>query len=206
LFTDFSNFTSISEQLDPEDLVSKLDIYFARFDEICSRHKLEKIKTIGDSHMSVGGIPVRNRTHPIDAVLAANEMQNFIRFMHEKSDENKIWKLRIGINSGELTAGVVGKKKFAFDVWGDTVNTASRFQDAGECGEINISKSTANAVEGFFNLEYRGEKHIKHKGEVEMYYVKSIKKELSIEGLGETPNMEFWRKYNELVDIKYLNF
>lgn len=206
LFTDFSNFTSISEKLDPEDLVSKLDIYFARFDEICSRHKLEKIKTIGDSHMSVGGIPVRNRTHPIDAVLAANEMQNFIRFMHEKSDENKIWQLRIGINSGELTAGVVGKKKFAFDVWGDTVNTASRFQDAGECSEINISKSTAIAVEGFFNLEYRGEKHIKHKGAVEMYFVKSIKKELSIEGLGETPNMEFWRKYNELVDIKYLNF
>lgn len=206
LFTDFSNFTVISEQLDPEDLVSKLDLFFARFDEICSRHKMEKIKTIGDSHMSVGGIPVRNRTHPIDAVLAAVEMQEFIRFMHKKGDDNKVWQLRIGINSGELTAGVVGKKKFAFDVWGDTVNTASRFQDAGECGKINVSVSTAHAVEKFFNLEARGKKPIKHKGEVEMFYVTSIKKELSIDGMGEKPNENFWRKYNELVDIKFLNF
>ncbi len=206
LFTDFSNFTSISEQLDPEDLVSKLDLFFARFDEICSRHKMEKIKTIGDSHMSVGGIPVRNRTHPIDAVLAAFEMQQFIKFIHQKNEDDKIWQLRIGINTGELRAGMVGKKKFAFDVWGDTVNTASRLQDAGECGEINISDSTAKAVEQFFNLTYRGKKPIKHKGEVDMYFVTSIKKELSIEGRGDKPNMEFWKKYNEQVDIKFLNF
>lgn len=206
LFTDFSNFTSISEQLEPEDLVSKLDYFFARFDEICSRHKMEKIKTIGDSHMSVGGIPVRNRTHPIDAVITALEMQQFIRFIHQKNENDKIWQLRIGINTGELTAGVVGKKKFAFDVWGDTVNTASRFQAAGECGKINISDTTAKAVEEFFNLEYRGKKPIKHKGDVDMYYVTSIKKELSIDGKGEKPNMEFWRKYNELVDVKFLNF
>ena len=206
LFTDFSNFTAISENADPEHLVFMLHTFFARFDEICSRNKLEKIKTIGDSHMSVGGIPVRNRTHPIDSVLAAMEMQEFIRFMHAKAKENEIWQLRIGINSGELTSGVVGKKKFAFDVWGDTVNTASRFQAAGECGEINISSSTAEAVKDFFELTYRGKFPIKHKGEVDMYYITSIKKELSIEAKGEKANFAFWKKYNDLLDLSFLKF
>lgn len=206
LFTDFSNFTSISENADPEHLVLMLHTFFARFDEICSRNKLEKIKTIGDSHMSVGGIPVRNRTHPIDSILAAMEMLEFIKFMHAKDKENEIWQLRIGINSGELTSGVVGKKKFAFDVWGDTVNTASRFQAAGECGEINISSSTAEAVKDFFEMTYRGKLPIKHKGEVDMYYITSIKKELSIEEKGEKANFAFWKKYNDLLDMNFLNF
>lgn len=206
LFTDFSGFTSIAENMDPEQLVAKLDMIFAAFDDICSRNKLEKIKTIGDSHMSAGGIPARNRTHAVDAVLAAMEMQQYLENLHFNSPEDQIWRLRIGINSGELTAGVVGKRKFAFDIWGDTVNTASRLQDAGEAGRINISNRTAALVSTFFDLTYRGKKPIKHKGEVDMFFVDGIRKELSINGERNRPNQEFWNQYNALLDLRYLNF
>jgi len=206
LFTDFCGFTAIAETMDPEELVSKLDEIFAFFDDVCSRNKLEKIKTIGDSHMSAGGIPVRNRTHAVDAVLAAMEMQQFLERFTINHPENEIWKLRIGINSGELTAGVVGKRKFAFDIWGDTVNTASRLQDMGAAGKINVSSRTAELVSTFFDLTYRGKKPIKHKGEVDMFFVDGIKPELSLERKGEKPNQLFWSNYNELLDMKYLNF
>jgi class 3 adenylate cyclase/ligand-binding sensor domain-containing protein len=206
LFTDISGFTSITELMDPEELVSKLDEIFTQFDDICSRNKLEKIKTIGDSHMSAGGIPVRNRTHAIDAALAAIEMQQYIQKLRLLNPANSIWKLRIGINSGEITAGVVGKRKFAFDIWGDTVNTASRLQDAGEPGKINISNNTAELISSFFDLTYRGKKPIKHKGEVDMFFVDGIKRELSIDGQMQRPNRAFWDKYNELLELKFLNF
>jgi len=206
LFTDICGFTSISEIMDPEELVSKLDEIFTHFDDICSRNKLEKIKTIGDSHMSAGGIPVRNRTHAVDATLAALEMQQFLEKMRQKNPADSIWKLRIGINTGELTAGVVGKKKFAFDIWGDTVNTASRLQDAGEPGKINVSNRTAELVSNFFDLTYRGKKPIKHKGEVDMFFVDGIKAELSVEGKRMRPNKKFWELYNELLELKFLNF
>jgi len=206
LFTDISGFTSISELMDPEELVSKLDEIFTQFDDICSRNKLEKIKTIGDSHMSAGGIPVRNRTHAVDATLAAMEMQQFMEKMRQRNPADSIWKLRIGINTGELTAGVVGKRKFAFDIWGDTVNTASRLQDAGESGKINISNRTAELVSSFFDLTYRGKKPIKHKGEVDMFFVDGIKAELSVDGKKLRPNKAFWDKYNELLELRFLNF
>lgn len=206
LFTDISGFTSISELMDPEELVSKLDEIFTQFDDICSRNKLEKIKTIGDSHMSAGGIPVRNRTHAVDATLAAMEMQQFMEKMRSRNPADSIWKLRIGINTGELTAGVVGKRKFAFDIWGDTVNTASRLQDAGESGKINISNRTAELVSSFFDLTYRGKKPIKHKGEVDMFFVDGIKRELSVDGKMQRPNKAFWEKYNELLELRFLNF
>lgn len=206
LFTDISGFTSISELMDPEELVSKLDEIFTQFDDICSRNKLEKIKTIGDSHMSAGGIPVRNRTHAVDATLSAMEMQQFMEKMRTRNPADGIWKLRIGINTGELTAGVVGKRKFAFDIWGDTVNTASRLQDAGESGKINVSSRTAELVSSFFDLTYRGKKPIKHKGEVDMFFVDGIKAELSVDGKKLRPNKAFWGKYNELLELKFLNF
>lgn len=206
LFTDISGFTAISELMDPEELVSKLDEIFTQFDDICSRNKLEKIKTIGDSHMSAGGIPVRNRTHAVDATLAAMEMQQFLEKMRSRNAADSIWKLRIGINTGELTAGVVGKRKFAFDIWGDTVNTASRLQDAGEPGKINVSSRTAELVSTFFDLTYRGKKPIKHKGEVDMFFVDGIKPELSVDGKMSRPNKLFWEKYNELLELKFLNF
>ena len=156
--------------------------------------------------MSAGGIPVRNRTHAIDAALAAIEMQQYIQKLRLLNPANSIWKLRIGINSGEITAGVVGKRKFAFDIWGDTVNTASRLQDAGEPGKINISNNTAELISSFFDLTYRGKKPIKHKGEVDMFFVDGIKRELSIDGQMQRPNRAFWDKYNELLELKFLNF
>ncbi|NLL28744.1 MAG: hypothetical protein GX259_08095, partial [Bacteroidales bacterium] len=206
LFTDMCGFTQIAEITDPDELVLKLDAIFTQFDEICSRNKLEKIKTIGDSHMSAGGIPVRNNTHAIDAVLAAMEMQQYIERKVNVDANNVAWKLRIGINTGELTAGVVGKKKFAFDIWGDTVNTASRLQDAGEPSKINISTSTASLVSDFFELKYRGKRPIKHKGEVDMFFVEGIKPELSINNEMIKPNKYFWEKYYELVELKQLDF
>ena len=206
LFTDMCGFTKIAAITDPDELVLKLDTIFTKFDEICSRNKLEKIKTVGDSHMSAGGIPVRNNTHAIDAVLAAMEMQQYIERKVNVDANNAAWKLRIGINTGELTAGVVGKKKFAFDIWGDTVNTASRLQDAGEPSKINISTSTASLVSDFFELKYRGKRPIKHKGEVDMFFVEGIKPELSINGEMIKPNKFFWEKYYELVELKQLDF
>lgn len=206
LFTDFASFTKIAEDYDPEELITKLDQFFIKFDEICVRNRLEKIKTIGDSHMSVGGIPVRNRTHAIDATLAALEMQSYMKKLHQKSENDNIWQLRIGIHTGEVIAGVVGKKKFAFDIWGDTVNIASRLQDAGVPGKVNISTETAKIIEPFFKIEYRGKIAIKHKGPFDMYFVESIHPDLSIGGEGIKPSKAYWDLYRQNMDTHLLTF
>ncbi len=169
IFTDFTAFSQLSDQLDSEIIVNTLDYLFSKFDEICVRNKLEKLKTIGDSHMSVGGIPIRNQTHAIDAALAALEMQQFMQKFYKADPQNKIWKLRVGINTGEVVAGVVGKRKFAFDIWGDTVNTANRLQGCCESNKINISDTTYVLLKDFFDVEYRGEIPIKYKGPTPMY-------------------------------------
>lgn len=206
LFTDFSGFTKIAEHGDPEDIVEALHYIFGKFDEICTRNKLEKIKTIGDSHMSVAGIPVRNKTHFIDACMAAIEMQNFMRKYRMEDPSHEKWLLRIGIHTGELIAGVVGKRKFAFDVWGDTVNIASRLQDAGMINRINISRETKELVESFFETEYRGEFPIKHKGPFPMYFLNRLKPEFSNDEFGLKPNVTFWNEYIKLSENKFLKF
>lgn len=206
LFTDFSGFTKIAEHGDPEDIVEALHYIFGKFDEICTRNKLEKIKTIGDSHMSVAGIPVRNKTHFLDACMAAIEMQNFMRKYRMEDPSHEKWLLRIGIHTGELIAGVVGKKKFAFDVWGDSVNTASRLQDAGMVNRINISQETKELVESFFETEYRGEIPIKHKGNFPMYFLNRLKPEFSNDEYGLKPNATYWDEYIKLSENKFLKF
>jgi len=183
LFTDFKGFTELSEQLTPKQLVDELDYCFSYFDEVIEKHNLEKLKTIGDSYMAVGGIPNVNSTHAIDAVLAALEIQAFIQQRKEQHMRNNTpyWEMRIGIHSGSLIAGVIGQKKFAYDVWGDTVNTASRMESSGVPGKINISQSTFELIKDFFVCNYRGKLPAKNKGDLDMYLVKGIKQGFSPE-------------------------
>jgi len=144
MFTDFKGFTKSCEHLSPDEIVSALHTYFSDFDGIIIKHFIEKIKTIGDSYMCVGGVPLRNRSNPFNVVLAALEIQFYMQMVHLQEDKVNLpnWQLRIGIHTGELIAGVVGKIKFAYDIWGDTVNIAKRIEAACEVGKVNISETT----------------------------------------------------------------
>lgn len=189
MFTDFKGFTSLSGQLTPEVLVQELNSIFNHFDDISDRHKLEKIKTIGDSYMCAGGIPVENKSHALNCVLAGLE---FIEFM--KTFETSIgqtWEVRVGIHSGPIIAGVVGKKKFAYDIWGDSVNVASRMESNGEPGRLNISQSTYNLIKDYFICTPRGEVHVKNKGEMTMYFVDRLKPQYSADDKGFVANEAF---------------
>ncbi|MCC7466974.1 MAG: tetratricopeptide repeat protein [Saprospiraceae bacterium] len=173
LFSDFKNFTRIAESMSPELLVKELDEYFRTFDAIMERHRLEKIKTIGDAYMCAGGLPEPNQTHALDTVKAALEMQQAIRDMAERrSAQGKpYFDMRIGIHTGPVVAGVVGSHKFAYDIWGDTVNTAARMEQSSEPGRINISQTTWEAVKDHVPCTFRGKLPAKNKGEIAMYFV-----------------------------------
>lgn len=198
LFTDFKDFTRLGEQLTPEELVNELDFYFSYFDMVIETHKLEKLKTIGDSYMCVAGVPTPKLTHAIDAVLVALHIQAFVGWRRqEKMQKNQpYWEIRIGIHSGALLAGVIGKNKFTYDVWGDAVNTASRMESSSLAGEINISQSTFDLVKDFFDCEYRGKIAAKNKGYIDMYFVKGIKRHLAIDPFGLLPNEDFNQLYS----------
>lgn len=194
LFTDFKGFTQFAESTKPEDLVSELHRYFVRFDEIIGKYYLEKIKTIGDAYMCAGGVPIRNSSNAIAITLAALEIRDFMKDVAvEKEAKNEpILEIRVGIHTGPLTAGVVGMKKFAYDIWGDTVNTASRMESSSEPGMINISGTTHEMIKKYFDCEYRGKKEVKGKGAVEMYFVNAIRPEFSENGEGKVPNKGLW--------------
>ncbi len=179
LFTDFKGFTSIASRLSPEEIVEELEVCFTAFDGIIEKYNLEKIKTMGDGYMAAGGIPIANQTNPIDAVKAAIEMQRFMRWKQdEKRKQGKAYfELRIGIHTGPVVAGVVGKKKFAYDVWGDSVNLASRMESSGEEGKVNISRATFEEIQDHFFVTYRGRIDAKNKGFVDMYFVEGARKQ-----------------------------
>jgi signal transduction histidine kinase/DNA-binding response OmpR family regulator/CHASE3 domain sensor protein len=196
LFTDFQGFTKHASEMDGKELVEDLNEYFAGFDEIMEQYNLEKIKTIGDAYMAAGGIPQPNTSNPVDTVLAGLAIQQFVADKREerKAEGKQYWDVRLGINTGEVIAGVIGTKKFAYDVWGDSVNTASRMESSGKVGEVNISHNTYEMVKDYFEVEHRGKVKAKGKGEVDMYFVKRIKPEFSADEAGKQPNQAFWVK------------
>jgi adenylate cyclase len=173
LFADFTNFTSIIEELPPEELVSGIDEYFETFDNITETHGVEKIKTVGDAYICASGLPSVNLNNPVLMVNVALDMIAAVENIKEKrSKEGKVcFDIRIGIHSGPLVAGVVGVKKFAYDIWGDTVNTAARMQQCGEPGRINISGTTHDLVKHRFVCAKRGKIEAKNKGLIDMYFV-----------------------------------
>ena len=174
LFTDFKSFSKLADRLSPQEVIEELSMYFMAFDEIIEKYGLEKIKTIGDAYMCAGGIPVEDPDHPVKIVRASLEIQEYIRVKNvERSANGKPeWDLRIGIHSGPVVAGVVGKKKYAYDVWGSTVNIANRMESNGEPGQVNISSSTYELVKDKFICMYRGKINAKNLGDIDMYFVK----------------------------------
>ncbi len=205
LFADIQGFTKIVEHMNPETLIDELDKFFIHFDEVAEKHKIEKIKTIGDAYMCAGGLPEKNSTNPIEVVLAALEMQQYMKLSNdtEKKSDKDFWELRIGIHTGPVISGIIGRKKLSFDIWGDSVNIASRMESSGVAGKINISGVTYNLIKDFFICEYRGKMPIKYKGETDMYFVNHIAPKLSVNGEGLQPNDEFftklqWIRYEDL--------
>jgi class 3 adenylate cyclase len=172
LFTDFVNFTTFSEQSEPEELLNELNICFTAFDKILEQYGLEKIKTIGDAYLAVSGLPKPDTRHATQAVYAALDILTFIK--QRKKEHTSGFDIRIGINSGPLIAGIVGVKKFAYDIWGDTVNTASRMESSGSPGKINISQTTFELVHNEFRCTHRGKINAKNKGDIDMYFVDEI--------------------------------
>ena len=168
LFTDFVNFTETAERLSPTELVAELHTCFSAFDRIMKRHGLEKIKTIGDAYMAAAGLPVPDAAHAQKCVRAALDVRDFIEERHRQGGP---FEIRIGINSGPVVAGIVGIDKFAYDIWGDTVNTAARMEQHGKAGQVNISQSTYALIRSDFECLERGKITAKHKGEIEMYFV-----------------------------------
>jgi class 3 adenylate cyclase len=169
LFTDFVDFTRHSEKLTPGETVAELDGCFRAFDEIITRHGLEKIKTIGDAYMAVAGLPVPHRDGAVATVRAAVDIRDYIA--HRRLELPHSFDIRIGVHSGAVVAGIIGVKKFAYDVWGDTVNTAARIEQSSEAGKVNISSTTYALVKDRFLCEYRGEIAAKGKGVMAMYFV-----------------------------------
>ncbi len=190
LFADIEGFSHIVRDFSPIELVEKLDEYFYEFDEIIEKFKIEKIKTIGDCYMCAAGIPVRNQSNPIEIVIAGLQIQQAIEKLKHKSLSKKHtpFELRLGIHTGEIVAGVVGKNKFAYDIWGNAVNKASRIVAAGQKGKVNISGATYNLVKEYFDCTYRGKIATKSNLPMEMYFVNRINPEYSADAWGIVPN------------------
>ncbi|MEN9399113.1 MAG: hypothetical protein RL632_214 [Bacteroidota bacterium] len=173
LFTDFKGFTTISETLSPKELITEIDTCFKGIDRIMEKYGIEKIKTIGDAYMAAGGLPKENMSHPIDVVMAAEEILVFMdQLKQERIHKNlPYFEIRVGIHTGPVIAGIVGIKKFSYDIWGDTVNTASRMESSGEVNRINLSGATYALIKDQYACEYRGKVEAKNKGKIDMYFL-----------------------------------
>ncbi|MCE5346136.1 MAG: HD domain-containing protein [Bacteroidales bacterium] len=194
LFAEIHAISKFTEGMDSSAVMDELDEILFEFDEIVKRFKIEKIKTIGDTFMCAGGIPVKNITNPVDVVMTAMEMRNFLENFETKKrgKDKRIWRLKIGVHTGPVTAAISGKKKVNYDIKGDTVNTASRVEAVSDNGSIQISVMTYELVKEFFDCDYFGKLPVKYKGDLQMYKVKGLKPEFSVNGKGIMPN-EFFR-------------
>ena len=193
ILIDFKGFTRLVETLEPASVVDQLDQHFSRFDEIMARHRLEKLKTIGDAYLAVGGVPEPNRSHALDAALCALEVLDHLSKLNRQREKLRLpaWQARIGINTGPVISGVVGRHKFTYDIWGNTVNTTQRLESAADAGRICIAESTWHHVRSRFDTESRGAVEVKHQGSVNMYYLNRIKPEFAADAGGITPNDRF---------------
>lgn len=201
LFADFKGFTLLAERLEPAALVSLLDQYFTAFDDIVARHGLEKLKTIGDAYMAVGGVPEPNRHHISNACLAALEMQGVVAQMKASREKMRLptLELRVGLHTGPVMSGVVGRRKFTYDIWGDAVNTAALMEANGAAGRVNVSETVAGRIKALFELEPRGSIESKHARRHEMYFLNRLKSEFSKDADGRAPNANFAAERDQLL-------
>ncbi len=207
MFTDIKDFSKVAETMDPDRLVKSLDNLFREFDKIIEKYEVEKIKTMGDAYMAVGGVPLRDKENPINCVLAALEIQRFMERLKQESIKRGegFWELRIGIHTGDVIAGVIGSKRIAYDVWGSTVNIAQRIETSGETWKVNISESTYEQIFPYFQCIDRGKIPTKNTGDISMYFVEGIKPHLSVNSEGEVPNKKF-REYVNLHLYSSINY
>jgi class 3 adenylate cyclase len=201
LFSDFKGFTLLAQRMEPVALIGLLDQYFTAFDEIVTRHGLEKLKTIGDAYMAVAGVPAASRRHSIDTCLAALEIHAVTVRMKAQREKMRLpaLELRVGIHTGPVISGVVGRRKFTFDIWGDAVNTAALMETNGASGRINVSETVAGNVKTLFELEPRGAIETKHDRRLEMFFLNRLKPEFSRDPDGRMPNEKFVAECNRLL-------
>ncbi len=206
LYSDVKGFTELSEQQDAEALIDELDNFFFTFDDVVESHNIQKVKSLGDSYMCAGGIPKKNRTNPVEVILAALEMQAYLKRLQDESKKNdkNIWSLTFGVHTGPVTATVSGKKKISYDIKGDTANIASRIESASKPTEISVSGMTYEFIKGFFACEFRSKMPVKYKGDVPVYIVRGIRPELSVDGKGKVPNKAFKTKF-QIIKFEDLN-
>jgi adenylate cyclase len=205
MFVNIHGFTNIQDNMDSAAVMDELDEVLYHFDKILKKYKIKKIKTIGDSIMAAGGIPVKNITNPVDVVMAALEMQFFLVELHQKSGrDNKIWDLKIGIHTGPVVANILGKKKVSYDIKGDTVNMATRIESYSNNGNIVISVMTYEMIKEFFLCEYHGKMPVKYQADLELFSVNTIRPEFTVDGKGMVPNHAFGIKFKliQFTDIQ----
>ena len=200
LYADIHGFSKLTENMDSTEVMDELDEILRVFDSIVKRHKIEKIKTIGDSYMCAGGIPEKNSTNPIDVVVAAMEMRDFlIDYETKKRGDTRIWELKIGIHTGPVTATISGKNKISYKIKGDTVNTATRIEAISEKDTILMSVMTYELVKEFFSCDYFGKLPVKYKGDIQVFCVNSLMPHLSVNNEGKIPNKAFYTKFGFLL-------
>jgi len=196
-----NGFTLLVGRTEPVALIGLLDQYFTTFDEIVARRGLEKLKTIGDTYMAVAGVPLPNRQHPIDACLAALEMHSAVTRMNAQREKMRLpsLELRIGIHSGPVMSGVVGRRRFTFDIWGDAVNTASLMEANSAPGRINVSETVVGRIGRLFEVQPRGSIEAKHGRRFEMFFLSRLKPDLSRDAEGRIPNEKFAAECNQML-------
>jgi len=205
LFVNITGFSIVNEEEDSTQLMDQLDEVLIHFDRILKKYKINKIKTIGDTYMAAGGVPFKNITNPIQVVMAAFEMNEFLRSVVSKAGR-QIWNISLGIHTGPVTAAITGKRKINYDLKGDTVNIAHRMQSIGDSGKVLISVMTYEFIKEFFVCKYYGKMPVKYKGDLEMFEVTGIRPEFSIDGDGKLPNKLFDTKFKliQFTDLQEL--